>query len=121
MDIKVVNLMDKFSLFDEQHKYKAVARINNYLFKLVKMHREFVWHSHEETDEVFMVFGGKLTIALRDKILQLGPGDMVSILKGVEHKPMSQEECLILLIEPEATVNTGNAGGTLTDNEVEWI
>ncbi len=121
MSISVVNIENKFNLFGEQHKYKAVARMNNYLFKLVKMKREFVWHSHEETDEVFMVFGGKLTIELRDKTLHLGPGDMVSIPKGVEHKPVSCEECLIMLIEPDTTVNTGNAGGALTDDEVEWI
>ena len=121
MDIRVVNIDEKFNRIEEQHKYKAIARMNNNLFKLVRMQREFVWHSHEETDEVFMVFGGMLTIELRDKTLHLGPGDMVSIPRGVEHKPVSHEECLIMLIEPDTTVNTGKAGGALTDDEVEWI
>ncbi len=121
MDVSVVNIQQKFGLIGSQHKYKAVARMNNYLFKLVKMQREFVWHTHEETDEVFLVFGGRLTIELREKTLRLGPGDMVSIPKGVEHKPSSTEECLIMLVEPDTTVNTGSAGGALTDDDVEWI
>lgn len=121
MEIKVVNIEEKFKLVDGLHKYKAIARMNEYLFKLVRMKREFIWHSHEETDEVFMVFDGEMKIELRDKTLVLKKGDMVSIPKGVEHKPSSTEECHILLIEPEATVNTGNAGGALRDDEVEWI
>lgn len=121
MIVDVVNVQEKFSKILEQHKYKAITRMNSYLFKLVKMQREFIWHSHPETDEVFIVFGGEMKIELRDKTLVLKAGDMVSIPKGVEHKPSSTEECLIMLIEPEETVNTGTAGGNLTDNEVEWI
>ena len=121
MPIDVINIMEKFAKIPELHKYKAVARMNNNLFKLVRMNREFIWHSHEDTDEVFMVFGGSLTIELRDKALKLGPGDMVSIPRGVEHRPVSSGECLIMLIEPDTTVNTGNAGGALQDDEVEWI
>lgn len=121
MEITVVNLEEKFSLVDELHKYKAVARMNDYLFKIVRMKREFIWHSHEETDEVFIVIAGEMRIELRDKTLVLRKGDMVSIPAGVEHKPSSTEECHVMLIEPAATVNTGTAGGSLTDDEVEWI
>ena len=121
MEVNVINIHEKFNLIGGLHQYKAVARMNDNMFKLVRMNREFIWHSHAETDEVFMVFGGKLIIELRDKTLRLGPGDMVSIPKGVEHKPVSDGECLIMLIEPQATVNTGNAGGALTDDHVEWI
>ena len=121
MEVRVVNIEDKFRHIAALHQYKAVAKMNDILFKLVRMDREFIWHSHEETDEVFMVFGGKLIIELRDSVLELGPGDMVSIPKGVEHKPRSIGECRILLIEPAATVNTGSAGGSLTDDVVEWI
>lgn len=121
MEVSVVNIQEKFNKINEQHKYKAVASMNGYLFKLVKMQREFIWHSHEETDEVFIVFGGELKIELRDKTLVLKSGDMVSIPKGVEHRPSSEAECLIMLIEPAETVNTGNAGGALRDDAVEWI
>jgi len=121
MEINVVNLAEKFALVDGLHKYKAVARMNDYLFKIVRMKREFIWHSHPETDEVFMVIDGEMRIELRDKTLVLGKGELVSIPKGVEHKPVSTEECHIMLIEPEATVNTGTAGGALTDDKVEWI
>lgn len=121
MGIHVVNIEEKFSKIGELHKYKAIARMNGCLFKLVRMKREFVWHSHEETDEVFMVFSGELKIELRDKALVLKKGDMASIPAGVEHRPSADQECRIMLIEPEGTVNTGNAGGVLRDDEVEWI
>jgi mannose-6-phosphate isomerase-like protein (cupin superfamily) len=121
MDVNVVSIERKFELIGELHKYKAVARMNEYLFKLVKMKREFIWHSHAETDEVFIIFSGEMKMELRDKTLTLKKGDMVSIPKGVEHKPSAAQECHVMLIEPEATVNTGDAGGKLTDNEVEWI
>jgi len=121
LEVNVVNIENKFGLIDELHKYKAVARMNGYLFKLVRMKREFIWHSHAETDEVFIVFSGQMQIELRNKTLVLKKGDMVSIPKGVEHRPSSVEECHIMLVEPEETVNTGSAGGALTDNEVEWI
>lgn len=121
MEVNVVNIRDKFGKINELHKYKAVARMNNNLFKLVKMKREFIWHSHPETDEVFMVFAGEMKIELRDKTLVLGQGDMVSIPRGVEHRPVSTSECHIMLIEPEETVNTGTAGGALRDDEVEWL
>lgn len=121
MDVSVVNLTAKFDQIEELHSYKAIARMNNYLFKLVRMKRDFIWHSHPETDEVFMVVDGSMQIALRDKILSLTKGEMVVIPKGVEHKPVSTEECRILLIEPDGTLNTGDAGGELTDTVVEWI
>jgi mannose-6-phosphate isomerase-like protein (cupin superfamily) len=95
--------------------------MNNYYFKLVKAKREFIWHKHPETDEVFMVIQGYLQIDLRDKTLNLRKGEMVVIPKGVEHKPVCKEECAVLLIEPAETVNTGDAGGELTDTNLEWI
>ena len=94
---------------------------NKYYFKLVKAKREFIWHKHPETDEVFMIIEGKLTIELRDKTLTLKKYDMVVIPKGVEHKPSCKEECKILLIEPADTLNTGNVSSDLTDTELEWI
>jgi mannose-6-phosphate isomerase-like protein (cupin superfamily) len=121
MDISVVNLGEKFAKVKEQHSYKIVAQMNDYYFKIVKVQREFIWHSHPETDEVFMVLDGHLQIDLRDKTLHLRQGELVVIPKGVEHKPSCREECQVLLIEPAETINTGNAGGDLTDNKLEWI
>lgn len=121
MSVRVINFAEKFGKIDELHSYKLVAQMNNYQFKLVRMKREFIWHSHPETDEVFVVFGGTLEIELRDRTLSVQEGEMVVIPKGVEHKPACSEECKILLIEPAGTINTGNAGGELTDNKLEWI
>lgn len=121
MNIAVVNLTEKFARIDELHAYKLVAQMNDYHFKLVRMKREFIWHSHPETDEVFMVIDGRLRIDLRDKTLFLSKGEMVVIPRGVEHKPSCREECKILLIEPAGTLNTGNAGGDLTDTDIEWV
>lgn len=121
MGIQVVNLSDKFAKIKELHSYKVIAEMNGYHFKLVKMKREFIWHSHPETDEVFMVIDGSLQIALQEKTLFLNKGEMVVIPKGIEHKPYSNEECSILLIEPAGTLNTGNSGGELTDTNLEWI
>ncbi len=121
MEISIVNMREKFKQIDALHAYKAVAQMNEYLFKLVRMKREFIWHKHDETDEVFMVIEGSLIMDLRDRRLQLGQGEMVVIPKGVEHKPSCTEECKLMLIEPAGTINTGDAGGDLTDMELEWI
>ena len=121
MDIKVVNFEKKFEKIKEQHSYKVIAQMNDYYFKLVRMHRDFIWHKHPETDEVFILIDGNLTIELRDKTLTLKKCEMVVIPKGVEHKPSCKEECKILLIEPTTTVNTGNVRSNLTDSNLEWI
>ena len=121
MQISVVNFAEKFTKIDELHSYKLIAQMNECQFKLVRMKREFIWHSHPETDEAFVVVDGKLQIDLPGKTLNLFPGEMVVIPKGVEHKPYCKEECKILLIEPDGTLNTGNVGGKLTDTSLEWI
>lgn len=121
MEIKVVNFEKKFEKIKDLHSYKVIAQMNNYYFKLVKMQREFIWHQHPETDEVFIVIDGNLTIELRDKTLHIKRLEMVVIPKGVEHKPSCNEECEILLIEPMETINTGNISSDLTDTKFEWI
>jgi mannose-6-phosphate isomerase-like protein (cupin superfamily) len=121
VDVAAINLEEKARKIKELHSYKIVAQMNNYYFKLVKAKREFIWHKHPDTDEVFMVIDGNLRIDLRDKTLNLAKGEMVVIPKGIEHKPTCHEECTILLIEPVETVNTGDAGGDLTDTDLEWI
>ena len=121
MMIDVVNLADKYSLLTKQWDPKIIAQLNDYHFKIAKIQGEFVWHSHPETDEVFLVVDGNLTIHLRDGDLGLGPGELCVIPKGVEHKPAAEEECQILMVEPAGTLNTGDAGGERTIAETEWI
>jgi mannose-6-phosphate isomerase-like protein (cupin superfamily) len=121
VEISVVNLKEKSNKIKQLHSYKIIARMNDYYFKLIKAKRDFVWHKHTETDEVFLVIDGTLQIDLRDKILKLKEGELVVIPKGVEHKPVCYEECTILLIEPAGTLNTGDAGGAFTDTSLEWI
>ena len=91
-----------------------LASINDYDVKVVKIQGEFVWHTHPDTDELFLVRSGHLTIQLRDGDVQLGPGDVFVVPAGVEHCPKADDEVSALLIEPQGTVNTGDAGGDLT-------
>jgi mannose-6-phosphate isomerase-like protein (cupin superfamily) len=118
--MEVVNLEDKFGRIGEQWSPKILAQLNDYHVKAVKLQGEFVWHKHEETDELFLVTKGSLVIRLRDREVTLGPGELVVVPKGVEHLPLAEEECEVLLIEPAGTLNTGNAGGARTI-EPEWL
>ena len=95
--------------------------MNDYQFKLVKVEGEFVWHAHNNTDETFIVLGGELIIEFRDKKIALKKGEMVVIPKGVEHKPVAQKECRIMIVEPRDVINTGGVGGHLTAKNDIWI
>ncbi|MFD2166476.1 cupin domain-containing protein [Thalassotalea euphylliae] len=117
----VINFNEKFSQFSKHWSPKVIAEMNNYQLKLAKVEGEFVWHTHEDTDEVFIVMNGSLAIHLRDRVIQLNTGEMFVVPKGVEHKPVAQSECQILLIEPRGVVNTGQAGGKLTADNDCWI
>ncbi len=108
MSIQKVNLAEKFSLFQEQWRPKIVGELNDAYVKIVKLQGEFVWHQHENEDELFLVIAGALVIKLRDWDLSLGPGQLVVIPKGVEHMPVAAEEVQVLLLEPKTTVNTGD-------------
>ncbi|PPK93218.1 mannose-6-phosphate isomerase-like protein (cupin superfamily) [Kineococcus xinjiangensis] len=114
MDHEVVDIAGKLSLFSEHWSPKVVARLNDYEIKVVKVQGEFVWHAHEETDELFLVVHGTLTIQLRDGDVVLRPGQMFVVPRGVEHCPIAEGEVHAVLIEPTGVVNTGNAGGPLT-------
>ena len=113
-----INLAAKLQMFNEFFSPKIVARMNNYKVAVVKIKGDFVWHKHDDTDDLFLVLKGKLCIQLRghDDII-LEPGELFVVPKGVEHCPRADEETHVLLIEPSGTVNTGNAGGALTANE----
>jgi mannose-6-phosphate isomerase-like protein (cupin superfamily) len=104
-----VNLAQKLALFEERFSPRIVATMNDYKIEVVKIAGEFVWHSHPETDDFFLVLEGELEIELRDRTVQLRKGDLFVVPRGVEHRPRAREEAHILLIEPQGTPNTGDA------------
>jgi mannose-6-phosphate isomerase-like protein (cupin superfamily) len=110
----VVNLDERFSHFTEAWSPKVVARLNDYEIKVVRLDGEFPWHEHADTDELFLVLDGMLTIRLRDRDVVLGPGELYVVPKGVEHSPLAEREVRAVLIEPRGVVNTGSAGGPMT-------
>jgi mannose-6-phosphate isomerase-like protein (cupin superfamily) len=112
MDVR--NLDELLGRFSEQWKPKKIAAVNNYDVKLVKVQGEFVWHDHADTDELFLVLSGRLTIQLPDRDVELGPGELVVVPRGVRHCPKADSETAALLFEPNTVVNTGDAGGDLT-------
>lgn len=109
-----IDLAAKLSLFSEHWSPKVVARLNDYEIKVVKLQGEFVWHKHDETDELFFVIDGELIIQMRDGDVQVGPGQLFVVPKGVEHCPIADGEVHAMLIEPAGVQNTGDAGGPLT-------
>ena len=116
-----INLRDKFGRIAEHWQPRVVAEMNDYQFKLAKIQGEFVWHSHPETDEVFIIVDGQMTLEFRDSKVDLKAGEMYVVLRGVEHKPVAESECSIMLVEPRGTVNTGDAGGERTAPNDVWI
>jgi mannose-6-phosphate isomerase-like protein (cupin superfamily) len=108
MDDKV-NLTEKLASFDEIFQPRIVGRYNGSKIQVAKTRGEFVWHSHPDTDDFFLVLAGRLTIQLRDRDVELGPGDLFVVPRGVEHCPRADEEAHILLIETEGTPNTGDS------------
>ena len=121
MKYSAINFEEKLAKFSEHWSPKIVAQMNDYHFKLVKFQGEFVWHNHINTDEVFIVLDGQMAIDFRDGRVDLKTGEMLVVPKGVEHKPLAEDECKILLVEPAGTINTGNAGGELTVEDDVWI
>ena len=122
MNYSSINLQEKLTKFSEHWSPKIIAQLNDYHLKLAKVQGEFVWHDHPETDEVFVVVNGHLDIFFRDGKVSLSEGEMFVVPKGVEHKPVAEQECHIMLIEPTGLVNTGNAeDSTLTAPNDVWI
>lgn len=122
--LKKTNLSEKFAAFDEIWNPKIVGELNDFHVKLVKIDGEFVWHHHETEDELFLVFTGEIAMHYRDPdgehIERFGPGELLIVPHGVEHKPVAAPGTKILLLEPKTTVNTGTAGGERTA-EAQWI
>ena len=121
MEFKPINLKEKLAQFSDHWSPKIIAQMNDYHFKLVKIQGEFIWHKHDETDEVFIVLDGEMSIAFRDGKVELKQGELFVVPRGVEHKPCAEKQCEIMLVEPEGTINTGDTGGELTAEDNVWI
>jgi len=107
--MKSINLADKLSTFTEYWQPRVVGQFNGNDLMVAKVKGEFVWHKHDDTDDFFLVLSGRISIQLRDGAVTLGPGEVFVVPKGVEHRPVAEEESHILLIEPQGTPNTGSA------------
>jgi mannose-6-phosphate isomerase-like protein (cupin superfamily) len=116
-----INLAQKFSLFSEHWQPKVIAEMNDYQFKIVKIQGDFVWHSHEDTDETFIVMEGNLRIDFRDGVVSLAAGEIFIVPKGVEHKPYAENEVKLMLIEPRGVKNTGDEMSERTALNDVWI
>ncbi len=119
--MKKINFLSKFSKFNELWSPKVIAEMNDYQFKLAKIKNDFIWHSHEETDEAFIVIEGSMSIELENKTIKLNEGEMIIVPKGTKHRPFSKEEAKIMLIEPRGVKNTGDIISDLTSENDQWI
>jgi mannose-6-phosphate isomerase-like protein (cupin superfamily) len=108
--LEKVNLAEKLASFEEPFSPRIVSAYNENKVQVVKAHGDFVWHSHPETDDFFLVLAGRLTVETREGSVELGPGELVVVPRGVEHRPRAEEEAHVLLIEPMGTPNTGDSG-----------
>jgi mannose-6-phosphate isomerase-like protein (cupin superfamily) len=119
--METVNLEEKLSQFSEHWSPKIVGEVNDAYVKLVKFRGEFVWHHHDNEDEMFLVLKGRLRMRLRDRDLWVGPGEFVIVPRGVEHMPVAEAEVHVLLFEPRSTLNTGNVVNERTVPVLERI
>ena len=118
---EAINFAEKLASFSEHWSPRVVAEMNDYQFKLVKLQGEFVWHTHADTDEVFLVIDGEMQIGFRDRDVTVRAGEMFVVPKGIEHITRAVDECHALIIEPRGVVNTGESGGVLTARNDVWI
>lgn len=119
--MSVVNIAEKFSLFSDHWSPKRIGELNGQQVIIAKVKGEFVFHHHEDEDELFMVIKGQLTIELRDQSVVINPGEFYVVPKGVEHKPIATEETHILLFEPMSTKHTGDVQSNITVDSYEEI
>ncbi|KVT35190.1 cupin [Burkholderia ubonensis] len=118
---QTIDLLDRIRRIDGHWQPRVVAEMNDYQFKVVKIVGDFIWHHHADTDETFIVLEGRLRIDFRDGAVELGPGEMAVVPKGVEHKPYAASEVKLLLIEPRGVVNTGDTASERTVENDLWI
>jgi mannose-6-phosphate isomerase-like protein (cupin superfamily) len=121
MHYSAININEKLKKFSDVWSPKIIAKMNNYHFKLVKIKGDFIWHKHNETDEVFIVIEGEMKIEFKDGLVKIKKGEMFVVPKCTEHRTFSDHECNIMLVEPVGTINTGDAinGFTAVDNV--WV
>jgi mannose-6-phosphate isomerase-like protein (cupin superfamily) len=116
-----INLAEKFACFIDPWHPRIVAELNGQHVKLARLHGEFVWHKHDAEDELFFVVEGRLRMEFRDRVETLGPGELIVVPRGVEHRPVAEVETLVMLFEPAGTVNTGDAADARRVERLEWI
>lgn len=116
-----VNISEKLSTFNDYWNPRIVGELNGQQVKIVKFKGEFVWHKHDNEDEMFMVVKGKFKIEFRDKTVEINQGEFIIVPRGIEHKPIAEEEVEVMLFEPDTTLNTGNTRGELTRDTLEKI
>lgn len=122
MEIKKVNISEKLGLFSDHWNPRIVGELNGQHVKLAKFQGEFIWHKHDNEDEMFLVLEGSFKMELRDKTIVMNKGDFIIIPKGIEHKPSAEKEVQIMLFEPATTLNTGNnSDSELTKKDLQWI
>ena len=119
--IDKVNVQEKFRLFNDYWNPKIVGELNGQCVKLVKLKGEFVWHHHDNEDELFYVVKGALRMELREKTVTINEGELFIVPRGVEHKPVAQEEVHVMLFEPKSTLNTGNLRNERTVEDIRTI
>ena len=116
-----INIKSKLKTFSDLWSPKVIAEMNNYQFKLVKIKDDFIWHSHEDTDEVFIVLEGTMYIGFNTEIVKLSEGELLVVPKGTQHRPFAHEEAKIMLVEPRGVINTGDTDSDLTAKNDQWI
>ena len=121
MSVDKVNIEEKLALFDEQWKPKVAGELNGQYVKLVKFLGEFVWHHHDDEDEMFLVIDGRFRMEFRDREVWIERGEFIVVPRGVEHRPVAEEEVSVMLFEPASTLNTGNVTGEMTVAELDRI
>ena len=119
--MKKINFKSKFEKFNDLWSPKVIAEMNDYQFKLVKIKDDFVWHEHNDTDEVFIVISGVIWIEFKDETIQINAGEMIVVPKGTKHRPYATEEAQIMLVEPKGVVNTGDIESDLTALDDQWV
>ena len=119
--INKININNKFSLFSDHWSPKILASINDHHVKIAKLKGDFIWHKHDNEDELFFVIRGKLIMEFRDRTIELNEQEMLVVPKGVEHRPVAPDEVCVILIEPATTINTGDKNNELTRINPEFI
>lgn len=116
-----INIHQKLALFNDHWHPRILAELNGQQVKLAKLKGEFIWHQHEEEDELFFVLSGKLTIEFQEYSVDISEHEMIIVPKGTEHRPVAKEEVVVMLFEPKSTINTGNVQDEMTQEQLDWI